>query len=267
MLPRSHRPLSRLAILACAVALGFGAASAEERPHVPGVDWERKVIRASGSGAPDLRAPNIAVARLGAERAARMDAMRNILETLQGVQVTSGSTAGGIMDADSAVKARVEGVLRNFQVVDTRYYSDGGVEVDVEMSIVGDVARALMPPGPPEPLQSEGEARYSGLVIDASGSGLTPALAPRILDERGNEVFGARNVNAEAVASRGVAGYRRSMDEARADERAGDAPLILRALEAKGADVIITNADAATIKNEAQNLSFLSDGRVVIVID
>ncbi|MFW6369481.1 MAG: LPP20 family lipoprotein, partial [Myxococcota bacterium] len=197
-------------LLAVVAMVGASSVAAEERPHVPGVDWERMVIRATGSGAPDLNAPNIAVARLGAERAARMDAMRNILETLQGVQVTSGSTAGGVMASDSAVKARVEGVIRRFEVVDTRYFADGGVEVDVEMSILGEVAASLMPPERTGIQAAEGSPEISGLIVDASGLDLSPALAPRIVDEAGNQVYGAAVVDPEAVSNRGVVAYRRS---------------------------------------------------------
>ena len=37
------------------------------------VNWTARTITATGSGAPDLKAPNVAVARLGAERVAKMD--------------------------------------------------------------------------------------------------------------------------------------------------------------------------------------------------
>ena len=48
------------------------------------IDWTNKTITATGSGAPDLKAANVAVARLGAERAAKADALRNILEAVKG---------------------------------------------------------------------------------------------------------------------------------------------------------------------------------------
>ncbi len=48
------------------------------------INWGEQVIRATGSGAPNPDAPNVAAARLGAERAAKADALRNILETVKG---------------------------------------------------------------------------------------------------------------------------------------------------------------------------------------
>src|SRR5512137_1973629 len=50
------------------------------------VDWQRRVARCTGSGAANLKdaAGNPAVARIGAEKAARLDALRNCLEVLKG---------------------------------------------------------------------------------------------------------------------------------------------------------------------------------------
>lgn len=254
-------------VLACALGaltLQVGAQAEEAKGSI---DWEKKVIRATGAGAPDLKAPNIAVARLGAERAAKLDALRNILETLRGVEVTTGSSAGGIMASDSAVKAKVEGLVRSFKVVDTRYFSDGGVEVDVEMSLDGELARALMPPEEKKAPPTGGEKGYTGLVVDARGKGLKRALAPRIKDESGRELFGPDFVQADAMRERGVVGYARSMDEASGDARVGDHPLVVKALKTEGSDVILTNLDAAPFHDGKKDLSFLADGRVIIVAD
>ena len=44
------------------------------------INWSSNIIRVTGSGAPDPEASNLAQARLGAERVAKMDAYRNLLE-------------------------------------------------------------------------------------------------------------------------------------------------------------------------------------------
>ena len=51
------------------------------------IHWSNGTITATGSGAPSLKAANVAVARLGAERAAKMDARRNILGDFKGARV------------------------------------------------------------------------------------------------------------------------------------------------------------------------------------
>ena len=245
--------------------LGTTALTAEETKK--GIDWEAGVIRATGSGAPDLNAPNIAVARLGAERAAKLDAMRNILEVLKGVKVTAGSTVGGIMESDSRVKAEIEGIVRNFKIVDTRYYADGGVEVDVEMKLDGKLTRALMPPVEKKKVPTGGTKKWTSLIVDARGQKASPVIVPRVVDEKGDEIYGPAVVSDDAVGARGMVAYVASLEEAKKSERAGDRPLVVKALRAEDGQFVITNADASPLKSEANDLSFLAEGRVLVVLD
>src|SRR5271155_4587048 len=90
-------------------ALGWAVAAPALSAPSATIDWEKRVIVATGQGAPDLNAPNAAAARIGAERAAQLDAFRNILEALKGVRVSEGQTAGDLMANDSTLKASVEG--------------------------------------------------------------------------------------------------------------------------------------------------------------
>src|SRR2546426_10937179 len=80
--------LGRIALIA---ALTAAPAFAQTKG---GIDWNRRVLVGHGQGAPDLNAPSVAVARLGAERAARLDAHRNALELLKGLEVQSGGGVG-----------------------------------------------------------------------------------------------------------------------------------------------------------------------------
>lgn len=117
------------------------------------IDWSRRVIKARGQGAPDLNAPSISVARLGAERAAKADALRNLLETLKGATVSEGDSIGTLMQKDQTLKMKVEGTLRGFKVVAPHYYSDGGVALDVEVELdklPPELTSHLKPP-PPAP--------------------------------------------------------------------------------------------------------------------
>src|SRR5687768_9122060 len=90
-------PVKRLVYLsALAVSLtAFAQAATKPSPvsekgkAVQGVNWEGQVLKATGSGAPDPRAATPAQARLGAERAAKLDAFRNLLEQARGVQLSA----------------------------------------------------------------------------------------------------------------------------------------------------------------------------------
>ena len=113
------------------------------------IDWQRRVLKATGQGAPDLNAPSIAVARLGAERAAMATAQRNALETLKGATLESGGTVGTLLQNDTALRSKVQGKLRGVRAMKTHYFSDGGVSLDVEVpldQLPGEIAQNLKPP-------------------------------------------------------------------------------------------------------------------------
>jgi hypothetical protein len=247
-------------ILVLVVTLAIPAAALSE----PGsVDWQKRVGRCTGSGAANLKdaAGNPAVARIGAERAARLDALRNCLEVMKGVTVSGTQTVGSAIGADSSVRGSVEGAVRGFRTVATRYFSDGGVEIDVEVPLdaVGDAllpraAAALAATGP------------TSLVVDATGLKVAPALAPRLLDEGGKELYGASALGESARRGGGVAAYARSLDAARRDlaTRLGDRPLVVKAVRAQGTDLVLAAADAAAF---AVRPPYLAEGRVIIVTD
>ncbi len=229
----------------------------------PGVNWGGQMIKATGAGAPDLSVKNPAQARLGAERAATLDAMRNLLAQVKGIQINAEKKMDDAMK-DDKIKARVEGLLRGYKIVGKRYFSDGGVEIDLEVPVA-----LLTEVFDPEPIQLlaglkiEGEKTNTGLVIDARGLKVTPALAPRVLDDTGKPLYSVDSLSADARKVSGVASYVQSLDEAKKSLKAGDKPLVLKATKANGSDLQLDSADA--MKLLATNAGFLAEGRVVIV--
>jgi hypothetical protein len=234
-------------------------------PAAPGaIDWQKRVATCSGSGAPNVKdaGGNVAVARIGAEKAARLDALRNCLEVIKGVTVSGNQTVSTAIGADNSVKGSVEGAVRGFRTVATRYFSDSGVEIDVEVPLDA-VADAVLPKAAAAAPASSGP---TSLVIDASGLKVAPALAPRLLDEAGKELYGPSALGESARKAGGVAAYARSLDAAKRDlgARLGDRPVVVKALRAEGTDLVLAAADAATF---ASRPPFLAEGRVVIITD
>ncbi len=109
----------------------------------------------------------------------------------------------------------------------------------------------------------EGEKSSTGLVIDARGLKVTPALAPRVLGADGKSLYSVDSLSADARKTSGVASYVQSLDEAKKNMKAGDKPMILKATEAKGTDLVLADADVQ--KLNSTNTSFLSEGRVIVV--
>ena len=102
-----------------------------------GVDWNKKVITATGLGyAPDGTTLPGQVKTL-AENAAIAVAYKNLAEQVEGVQVTGETTVSGMMVLSSTIKTKVSAVIRGAQKVSTVQREDGGVEVTLQMPIFG----------------------------------------------------------------------------------------------------------------------------------
>lgn len=234
------------------------------------INWSAKTVTATGSGAANLKDGPVAVARLNAERAAKLDALRNILETLQGVQVDGSRNLGDMM-SNGTIRAKITGQAKRFKIVDQRYYSDGSVDVVVQMPIDNELTSALnVRSKKKSKLNTKGSETFTGLIVNARGLGLTPSIVPRILDEKGKEVYGASVVSDEGMKQGGIASYVQKEEAAKDEGLVGKSPLVLKAIrldKKSKTDLVITNADAAKLRDKTLNQSFLANGKVVIITD
>ena len=245
------------------------------------INWQDQIIRSTGIGAPNPKMP-LAAQRAGAIEAAKRIALRNLLETVKGMAINSETTVENAMIASDVINTQVSGVVRNFKVVDTRYMSTGDVEVDVEIPLSGVLFDALMPhqvSGPMMPGQNfpidpsflpQQSGVFTGLIVDARGSGLRPAMAARIIDEQGNAVYGSGYVSRDYAVQIGVVGYEKDINRARADERVKDNPMVVKGLKASGAnqtDIVISNSDAQRVLAAAKNLNFMEQCKVMFILE
>jgi len=242
------------------------------------INWSTGKVVAVGIGAPPSKPANMAQARAMARRAAITVARRNLLEISQGVQVDSMTLVKDFTVKSDIIRTSVQGVVRNAQVIDTAYMSDGSVEVTMVMSLGGEFANVILPPPPvgigdPSPFQMPppGTSQvYTGMVIDARGLGARPAMAPKIVDESGKEIYGSAMVNREFAVQQGMVGYAKDLSAAQGNNRVTDRPVTIKALRTSGAakcDVVISDSDAAKLTSAAENLSFLQKCRVMVVLD
>jgi len=248
------------------------------------INWTSGIIRAIGVGAPPENYYGKPEARPMALRAAKMDAYRNILEAIQGVRIQSSTTVKNFMMADDSISAQVSGMVRGAQVAKQEYMSDGTVEVTLEMNLNGGFAQLVLPEDikQVEPIQSStassstpsnqknAAVTYTGLVVDARGLDAKPAMSPRVLDENGQEVYGAAFVSREYAVQQGMSGYSKNIDAATGNQRVTETPLIVKAIKTEGpgkTDFVINNTEASNLRGAPENLSFLKQCRVIIVVD
>jgi hypothetical protein len=127
--------------------------------------------------------------------------------------------------------------------------------------------QAVMAPPPPP---SRPAVVFSGLVVDARGIGVKPAMAPKILSEGGQEIYGFSVVDRNWVVQQGMVGYSKDLTAAQSHDRVTNRPLTVKAVAASGAnktDVVISTADAQLLLGSGANLGFLEKARVVFVVD
>lgn len=239
------------------------------------VDWTTGVITAVGIGAPPAQPGNAAQARAMAERAAQVVALRNLLEAVKGVRVDSTTLVENFMVTNDTIRTEVNGFVQGATIMDKKYMSDGSVEVTVGMKLTGALADSLLPKTPGAQPTSFGAPinpaqAYTGLIVDARGLGIRPAMSPKILNEDGLEVYGSAWVNRDYAVREGMVGYLKDPAGAQSNPRVTDKPMMVKAVKATGegrVDVVVSNADAAMLHGAAQNLSFLEKCRVIILVD
>jgi hypothetical protein len=261
------------------------------------VNWSAGYIEAVGIGAPPDKSIGKANARPMALRAAKIDALRNLLEITKGVRVDSTTTVKDFTVESDVINTQVDGLVKGAVIADQQYLSDGTVEVKLRMPLYGNLAGIILPaaiekrkdvappeaPAPPAPAVPAPAApvepavtapsapvAYTGMVVDARGIQARPAMSPRILDEDGKEVYGSANVDREFAVQQGMSGYARDLTAAQSNQRVTNNPATVKAINTSGAgksDIIISNADAQQIRASAENATFMKKCRVMIVLD
>jgi hypothetical protein len=208
-----------------------------------------------------------------------VDAARNLLELIKGVALTSDSTVSQSMVSNDAVNTSIQGELNSIRAVDKpKYFSDGSVQVRLEASLRQVIPADLYAgapheiggPSAPPPSTVSTSSSYTGLILDARGLGVNPAMSPKVYDPDGREVYGSAFVSRDFAISQGVVGYVKSVDQAQQTDRVKGNPAIVKAVEAKGAnkaDLVVSKDDAEKLRALSQSQTFMREARVMIVVD
>jgi hypothetical protein len=260
------------------------------------INYGDRTIQAIGIGFIPENVINAGQARRSAMRIAKQDALRQLIEIVNGVNVTSETTVSGAM-FDDVIKTQVQGAIRGARRIgDPKYLSDTSVEVVYEVKMA-DISLVLLPMAEKAPTltfdnvnvtvsgtvaaaleqQQVGttdtgvkSGGVTGIIIDGTGLGLRPAMSPRILNQGGSVVYGPGQYSRDYAAANGVVGYAKSLDQAKSDTRVQGNPLIIRAASTSGstsADVIISNTDAGKLAVADGAAGLLKNCRVMIVLD
>jgi len=244
------------------------------------INWSKGILQAKGIGVPPDKyfgKPNASPLAL---RAAKMDALRNLLEVTKGVQITSQTTVIDYAVEKDTIVSEINGVVRGAQIVSQKYLPNGTVEIIMQMSLYGNFSQLVLPftsvnPShdifPKKQLEQNKSSRlFTGLVINAKGLNAKPAMSPKILDENGREVYGSAYVSRQYAIQQGMSGYAKTISSAVANSRVTDNPFQVKGIKTTGhgrSNIVISNADAEKLRSVSEQLSFLKKCRVMIVVD
>lgn len=182
------------------------------------INWSGQYIEARGESVIDMeRFSNPAQARAMAVRGAVVVAQRNLLEIINGVQVTSESKVIDMIAESDYIVTRVDGIVRGARMVGDPAEKYGMIEVTLRIDLyepgglapivyesISDTRRRESAKTIATPVQRETQAARTSadgrkvadqtsqqeileaLVLNLQGKNFDPALFPVLIDEEGN---------------------------------------------------------------------------------
>ena len=257
-----------------------------------GVDWERGVVRATGFGAGKAAflKKNPGLYREQARRAATMDAQRKLAEAIDGVQVTATSTMADLELEHDIVKTTVNALIKGITEVSAEFV-DGGknCRVVLEMPLFGSAGTtgndslseaAFLPfkdtpkTDFPQPVDTTVATQptvinqnYTGLIIDCRGMNINCVMSPVVKNANGTKIYGHENLDYDKIIVNGMAAYAGDAYDQTSKQRAGNNPLVIKAvrLDDLNANPVVSVADADKILAANAHDRFLDNCAVVFL--
>jgi hypothetical protein len=257
------------------------------------INWTKGVLRGKGIGSLSEKIGNQDKSRSTAINSAIQQARRNLLVAVYKIRIDSVVLVEEIIDSNKDFHEKILRMVEKAELVNQEYLSDGTVGVTLEMSIYAGFSELTLPleiiqletikPIGHNAVYSDQKrngievdgrkvvsANYTGLVVNAIGLNVLPAMAPMVIDEKGEQVYGAAYVSRDFAVRSGMSSYIEDLQAALKSKRVGKNPLVVRGLRTNGpalSVIVISNADAAKIRSSSENLKFLKKCRVMIVLD
>lgn len=255
------------------------------------INWTKGVFRAKGIKGPLEKKIGEPINFKKTLACAKINAHHNLLEVAKAIRITGISRVGEYASTDDKIMAKLMDMVKKTSISCQEYITDGTVMVEIEMCLYGGFAQLVLPQeiehvvnikplgnhqgdksqsNGAQPLQlSDKKEIYTGLVVDARGIDADMVMAPKIMDENFQEVYGSAFVSREVAVQEGMCLYENDITSARQHPRVLDNPLTVRGLRTKnslGSDIIISNTDAMKIRSSSEHLMFLKQCRVIIVV-
>nr|WP_321514397.1 hypothetical protein [uncultured Pseudodesulfovibrio sp.] len=223
-----------------------------------------------------------------AVRKAASKARRLLLDMVLSTRISAKQTVSSALTDDGGLSSQVRGLVHNslFQGP-SQLDAEGTVQVSERFR--GKLAELVLPTtiqfqsGIPPKLSTYTEqddteleavgsiaTGYSGVIIDARGMKITPALAPVIYGREGLGAYGAFLVSRANAVKKGIVAYSTTSDPAVLKERVGNNPLRVKAVSAYGSwrtDIIIESSMGRLVRAIMKSGTIAANCAVAIIVD
>ena len=173
------------------------------------INWEDGYIVVTGGA--KLKGKD-AKSEAEAKRAAQVDAYTRALEIVNGMNIDPDQTVASRIKKSPETEYKLQGLIRGSDIISEKN-ADKNYQVMIKVPLRGIMGiqkpfvnkkeNSGFQPSPKEAKKDE----FTGVVVDARGLGLKPALFPQIVDEDGNVVYDVKMVEAASLIERGGAAY------------------------------------------------------------
>jgi hypothetical protein len=259
---------------------------------VPGgtINWTQGVVEAMGLQAPvgktseEVSDPEQALA--DALAAAR----EHLLQAVFSVRMESLRTVGDLAQEDEVVGAEIRKMVMQAPLIKQEFLSDGTVRATLALNLQGGFSQLVMPEDirqidailavseepkktsetGPATADTADETVFTGLLVDARGLEIRPAMVFRIMDENGQEIYGPAFVSREFAVQKSMARFVTDPEAAQRRPQVLLHPLLVKGLRKTGpasTDIVISDADAARLQESSEHIAFLRKCQVLIVMD
>lgn len=283
--------MKKIALIPMFIMLLAVAATAQMMGAPPQTTTDPKQAFISGSiivkgegAAPADKSLSPAQKRIMALRAAKVVALREIAEVIDGVAVSGDTTVQNAAVQSDTIRATVQGMIKGAQIINEVYDPMSEMAV-VYLSVplrgpnglMGQLVPQVIPLLPMQaapyvqpPSQSPQQAEnYDGLILDVREQPFRPALINRVLSKNGEAIYDPTKVAQNILVERGAAEYTNDVGKAKAllGERGAANPLVVKASGlVKATDIVVGPDEATAIFSSNQSGNYLESAKVVIVL-
>jgi len=241
------------------------------------IDWTNRIVEAVAyCSYPE--GIEVSRARSLAKTNAIDRARNNLMSIVLNIPLDGNKLVGEILKNDPEKLRKLSFFVNKAEMATISFPQNKGVRVTLSLKLSDEVAELILPKyikkiKPITTVASSSKRptdSYTGILIDCRTIGFRPCLIPRVVNEKGEEVFGPAYVSRERVTDEGMVKYVAGPDERIKDLWLGKRVLnikALRVLKENPSVVVLVNSDAELLRGDPANLSLFRDCKVVFMLD